>query len=98
MKNCQKMYVVEFTFNRVARAQYTAYYGTALQIHSGSARKRKYVLKFRKFQKKLCETVPFYLTLQPCSPEFLTSANTDSKKKFFFEYSEIVESLPEKGL
>ena len=46
MKNCQKMYVVEFPFNRVARAQYTAYYRTALQIHSGSARKKKYVLKF----------------------------------------------------
>ena len=35
-------------------------------------------------------------SLQPCSPKFLTSANTDSKKKNLFERSEIVERLPEK--
>ena len=31
-------------------------------------------------------------------PEFLTSANADSKKNVSFEYSEIVGSLPEKDL
>ena len=33
-----------------------------------------------------------------CSPEFLTSGNTDSKKNVSFEYSEIAGSLPEKIL
>ena len=41
------MYVVEFPFNRVVRKLSTAYYLTALQqIHSRSAQKEKYVLKF----------------------------------------------------
>ena len=31
-----------------------------------------------------CETDPFSLTLQPCNPDFLTSANTDFKKNVFF--------------
>ena len=89
---------VGFPFNRVARIQSTAYYQTALQIHSGSAQKGKDVLKFEKFKKKLCETVSLSLMIKPCSPEFLTSANTDSKKNVSFEYSEIAGSLPEKGL
>ena len=76
----------------------TAYYQTALQIHSGSAQKGKNILKFQKFQKHICETVPFFLTLLPCSPEFLTSANTGFKKNVSFEYFEIVGNLPEKGL
>ena len=59
---------------------------------------RKGVLKSRKFQKNLYESVPFSLTLQPWIPEFLTSANSDSKKNISFEYSEIVGSLLEKGL
>ena len=67
-------------------------------MHFENAQIGKGVLKFRKFQKNLCESVPFYLTLQPCSPEFLTSANAGSKKNVSFEYSEIVGSLPEKGL
>ena len=83
---------------RVAQIKSTAYYRTALQMHSGSAQKGKYILKFWKFQKHLCKTVPFFLTLQPCSPEFLNSAITGSKKNVSFEYSEIVGSLPEKGL
>ena len=70
----------------------------ALQIHSERAQKGKDVIKIRKFPKNLSKTVPFSLTLQSCSPEFLTSANTDSKKNVFFEYSEIVGSLPKKGL
>ena len=52
-------------------------------------------LKFRKFQKNLCRTVPFSLTLQSCSPEFLTSAKTDCKTNVSFECFEIVGSLPE---
>ena len=68
---------------------------TALKVHPGSAQKRKDVLKSHK---NLCETVALSRMLQPCNPEFLTSANTDSKESvsFFFEYSEIVGSLPEK--
>ena len=58
----------------------------------------KGVLKFRKFQKNLCEGVSLYLPLQPCSPEFLNSLNTGSQKNVFFECSEIVGSLIEKGL
>ena len=92
------MYVVEFPFNRVARIWSTAYYWTARQIHSGSAHREKDVLRFRKFQNDICETVSFSLTLQGCSPEFLTSANTHSKKNVSFEYSKIVGSLPEKSL
>ena len=75
-----------------------AYYRIALQIHSESAQNGKGILKFRKFQKNLCESVPFTLTLQSCSPEFLTSANADSMKNVSFEYSETVGSLPEKGV
>ena len=82
---------------RVARIQSTAY-RTALQMHSENAQNIKGVLKFRNFQKNLCERVPFSLTLQPCSLEFLTSANADSKKNVSFQYFEIVGSLPEKGL
>ena len=69
-----------------------------LQIHSESAEKVKGVLKLQKLQKNLCKSVPFSLMLHPCSPEFLTSANADSKKNVSFEYSEIVGSLSEKGL
>ena len=97
-KIVRKKNVAEFPFIRAARISFTAYYRTTLQIHSESAEKVKGVLKFRKFQKRICENVPFSLTLQPCSPEFLTSANADSKKNVSFEYSEIVGSLPEKGL
>ena len=49
-------------------------------------------------KKNLCGSVSFSLTLQPCSPEFLTSAKAGSKKNVFFEYSKIVGSLSEKGL
>ena len=45
----------------------------------------------------LCETVPFSLTLQPCSPEYLTLVKTDSKKNVSFECFEVVGSLQEKG-
>ena len=31
-----------------------------------------------------CETDPFFLTLQPCSQDFLTPAKTDFKKNFSF--------------
>ena len=45
---------------RVARITSTAYYRTALQIHSGSAQNLKGILKFQNFQKILCKTVPFF--------------------------------------
>ena len=87
-----------FPFNRVAQIQSTAYCGTALQIHSESGQKGEDAKKCQKFKKNLCETVPFSLTLQPCSPELLTSVSKDSKKNVSFEYYEIAGSLPEKGL
>ena len=65
---------------------------------------RKRFSKISKISKSLCKTMPFSLTLQPCSPilalqpEFLASANTDSKKNVSFEYSKIVGSLQGKGL
>ena len=31
-----------------------------------------------------CETDPFSLTLQPCNPDFLTSASADFKKNVSF--------------
>ena len=50
-------------------------------------------------QKNVCSGVPsIFLKLQPYSPQFLISANTDSKKNVSFKYSEIAESLPEKSL
>ena len=49
-------------------------------------------------KKKISETVPFPPTPEPCRPEFLTSWNTGSKENVSFGYSEIVGSLPEKGL
>ena len=56
---------------------------TPLQIHS---------------KKNLCETVPFSVSLQACNPQFLMSAKADSKKNVSFECSEMVGSLPGKGL
>ena len=50
-------------------------------------------MQFWKFQKHHCETIPFYSTATA-----LISANIDSKRNFSFEYSETVESLPEKVL
>ena len=97
-KIVRKKNVAEFPFLRAARISFTAYYRTTLQIHSESAEKVKGILEFQKFQKNLCESVPFSLTLQPCSLEFLASANADSKKNVSIEYSEIVRSLPEKAL
>ena len=82
---------------RAARIKITAYYRDALQIHSGSGQRKGYS-KISEISKNLCENVPFFLTLQSCSPEFLTSANTNSKKSASFAYSEIVGTLPEKGL
>ena len=87
-------YIVQFPFNAVARILSTAYYWTK----ECTTDKGKDVLKFRKFKKNLCKTVPFSLTLQPSCPLFLTSANTDSKENVSFKCSEIVGSLPEKGL
>ena len=100
LENCQENVCGGVPF-RVARIMSTAYYRTALQIHSGSAQKKKGILKFQNFQKILCKTAPFFLTLltlQPCNPKFLTSTNAVSKKNFSFEYSELVRSLPEKSL
>ena len=91
--------MVIFSLFKVARIQSIAYYWTTPQIHFRSAQKGKDVRKFQKSHKNLSETVPFALTLQPCSPEFLTLGNTDFKKNVsFVEYSEIAGRLPEKGL
>ena len=99
LENVRKAYVVEFLYKKGKQIQSTAHYWAALQIHSGSAQKVfLYVIKSQKFQKNLFQTVPFSLTLQTSSPEFLTSGNADSKKNAFFGYSEIVGSLPLKGL
>ena len=49
--------------------------------------------KILKITQNLCDTVPFSLTLQPCSPEYLTSVNTYSKKNVSFEGFEIVWSF-----
>ena len=59
LENYQKNVCGGFLF-RVARIKSTAYYRTALQIHSGNAQKGKSILKFPKFQKNLWETVPFF--------------------------------------
>ena len=56
LENCQKNVCDGVSF-RVARIKSTAFYRTALQIHSGSAQKGKYILKFQNFQKTLCKTV-----------------------------------------
>ena len=99
LENVRKTYVVEFLYKKGKQIQSTAHYWAALQIHSGSAQKVfLYVIKSQKFQKNLFQTVPFSLTLQSSSPEFLTSGNADPKKNAFFGYSEIVGSLPLKGL
>ena len=98
MEIVRKKYLAEFPFIRVARIESTASYRTPLQIHSESTQKGNNVLKSRKFQNNLCESVSFSLTLEPCSPEILTSNNGDYKKNVCFEYSEIVATLPEKGL
>ena len=45
---------------RVAQKKSTAYYRTALQIHSGNAQKGKGILKFQNFKNNFCETVPFF--------------------------------------
>ena len=87
---------MKFNFKRVAQIKSTAYYRTALQIHSGSAQIGKGVWKFQKFYKNLSSNVPFSLKLQPCSPEFLTLANTYYEKNVFF--AEKAGRLPEKGL
>ena len=86
-KIIRKKYVVKFSFIRVARLQ-NRYILRVL-------RKGKGVLKFWKFQKNRKYA---FLTLQPCSAEFLTSANVCSKKNVSFEYSEMVGSLPDIGL
>ena len=54
------------------RLQPTTGLKNAIQINSGSALKGKDIQKFQKFQKNICEIVPFSLMLQPCCPEFLT--------------------------
>ena len=50
-------------------------------------------LNFQNFQNIFCRTVTFSLTLQACCPEFLTSAQLDSKTNFSFELSRIIKNL-----
>ena len=98
--SCVK-YIVDFLFHKVARIQSTVYLSDCSECSE-----RKGCSKISKTQKKkkkkkkghLSETAPFSLTQQPCNPEFLSSANADCKKKISFECSDIVGSLPEKGL
>ena len=59
LENCEKSICGGVLF-RVAQIKSTAYYRTALQIHSGSAQKGKGILKFQNFQKILCEPLPFF--------------------------------------
>ena len=65
-----------------------------LQQHAQKASERKQCSKISKIRQKSLRKCPFSLTLQLCSEEFLTSANTHSKKNNSFECSEIVGDLP----
>ena len=72
---------------------------TSIQILFWKCSERKGYSKMSKIKKKnICKTVTFSLTLQCCSPEFPPSAKRDSKKNDSFECSDIVGSLPGKGL
>ena len=71
---------------------------TPLQILFWKCSERKDCSKSLKFQKTLGKTIPFPLKLQACNAQFLTLPKTDSKKNVSFECSEIVGSLPGKGL
>ena len=53
---------------------------------------------FENSKKILCKTDLFFLTLQACSPEFLTLVQKGSKTNVSFECSEIFGSLPGKCL
>ena len=76
--------------------QSTAYYLTALQIYSGTAKKGKDVVNFQKFQKNLnCLS---FLTLQPCSPELSLQQTQTPRKMLPFECSETFQNFTEKGL
>ena len=77
--------------------QYTTELKIPLQILFWKS-SEKDASKVRKFQKNLCKTVPFPLTLQTCNPQPIKSAKTNSKKNASFECSEIPRSLPGKGL
>ena len=84
-----------------AQIQSTAYYRTKNSTSDNFLkvfRKKRLYYKFKNSKKNLCKTVPFRLTLKVCSPQFLPSAKTDSKKNVSFEYSQIVRGLPGKGL
>ena len=69
-----KTYVVESPFHTVVRIQFTAYYWTALQIHSGRAQKENDGLEFQKFQKNLN-------ILSFCNVTALQSRISDFSKK-----------------
>ena len=81
----RKTYVVEF----VIELHKYSLQPTVGLIHSGSAQKEKDVLKIWKSKKIFAKLLLFFLMLQPCSPKFLTSANTSSNENVSFEYSEI---------
>ena len=59
LENCQKNVCGGVPF-RVARIKSTAFYGTAIQIHSGSAQKGKGILKFQNFQKFFAKLSLFF--------------------------------------
>ena len=74
------MHVGESPFDKYARLQLAAYWNRNSTTNT-FPQKGKGVLKFQKFQKDLCAKLSlFSLTLQVCSPEFLTLTKSDSKE------------------
>ena len=76
-KIIRRTYALEFPFNTVTRMQSTAYYQTkdCTADTFWKCLERRGSSKNSKTPKKR-----FFLTLQPYSPEFQTSANTDDSK------------------
>ena len=74
--------------------QPTAELKTPLQILFLKRSERKEYSKISKIPEKYLQNCPFSLTLQVCSPEFLTSGKKDPKKNISFQCSEIVRILP----
>ena len=60
--------------------------------------KRKVYSKISTIPKKSLRNCPFFPNAIACSPNFLTSANTDSRQNVSFDCSEIVVKLPDQTL
>ena len=74
--------------------QPTAKLKTPLQLLFLKRSKRKECSKISKIPEKYLQNCSFFLTLQVCSPEFLTSGKKDPKKNISFQCPEIVGVLP----